>query len=85
MDLAQNEFAVRDQNNNAGEKYVEVQVVSSLFLVTQVVAYYNNYLQLLLNPLLPNISMYILHTLLYKLPKVLTRRICVIIKSFFSC
>ena len=39
MDLAQNEFAVRDQNNNAGEKYVEVQVVSSLFLVTQVVAY----------------------------------------------
>lgn len=43
MDLAQNEFAVRDQNNNAGEKYVEVQFVSFLFLVTQVVAYYNNY------------------------------------------
>ena len=85
MDLAQNEFAVRDQNNNAGEKYVEVQVVSSPFLVTQVVAYYNNYLQLLLNPLLPNISMYILHTLLCKLPNVLTRRICVTIKTLFSC
>ena len=25
-----------------------------------------------------------LHTVLYKLPKVLTRRICLIIKSFFS-
>ena len=28
------------------------------------------------NPLNPNISMYILHTVLYKFPKVLTRRIC---------
>ena len=34
--------------------------------------------------LLPKISMHILHTLLCTFPKVLTRRICVMIKSFFS-
>ena len=32
-----------------------------------------------LNPLQPNISMHILHTVLYTFPKVLTRRICLII------
>ena len=32
----------------------------------------------------PNISMHILHTVLYRFPKVLTRRICLTIKSFFS-
>ena len=32
----------------------------------------------------PNISMYILHTVLYTFSKVLTRRICLTIKSFFS-
>ena len=45
------------------------------------------------NPLHPNISMHILHTVLYIFPKVLTRRICLTIKSFsgwqsfplFSC
>ena len=45
------------------------------------------------NPLHPNISMHILHTVLYTFPKVLTRRICLTIKSFsgwqsfplFSC
>ena len=36
------------------------------------------------NPLHPNISMHILHTVLYIFPKVLTRRICLIIKSFSS-
>ena len=36
------------------------------------------------NPLHPNISMHILHTVLYTFPKVLTRRICLTIKSFFS-
>ena len=30
------------------------------------------------NPLHPNISMYILHTVLYTFPKVLTGRICLI-------
>ena len=35
------------------------------------------------NPLHPNISMHILHTVLYTSPKVLTRRICLRIKSFF--
>ena len=35
------------------------------------------------NPLHPNISMYILHTVLYTSPKVLTRRIYLRIKSFF--
>ena len=32
------------------------------------------------NPLHPNISMHILHTILYTFPKVLTRRICLPIK-----
>ena len=36
------------------------------------------------HPLNPNISMYILHTVLYTLLKVLTRRICITINSFFS-
>ena len=36
------------------------------------------------NPLHLNISMYILHTALYAIPKVLTRRICLTIKSFFN-
>ena len=38
----------------------------------------------IVNPLHPDISMYILHTVLYTLPKVLTRRICLAMKSFFS-
>ena len=37
-----------------------------------------------INPLHPNISMHILHTVLYTFLKVLTRRICLTIKSFFS-
>ena len=32
----------------------------------------------------PNINMHFLHTVLYTLPKVLTRRFCQTIKSFFS-
>ena len=32
----------------------------------------------------PNISMHILHTVLYTFPRVLTRRTCLTIKSFFS-
>ena len=36
------------------------------------------------NPLHPNISMYILHTVLHSFPKRLTRRICVTIKGCFS-
>ena len=35
------------------------------------------------NPLHPNISMHILHTVLFTSPKELTRRICLTIKSFF--
>ena len=47
------------------------------------------YMLLLLYPchfhhLHPNINMHILHTVLYTFPKVLTRRICLTIKSFFS-
>ena len=37
-----------------------------------------------INPLHPNINMHILHTVLYKCPKVLIRRICVTIYSFFG-
>ena len=36
-----------------------------------------------LNPLHANISMHILHTIINTFPKVLTRRICLLIKSFF--
>ena len=36
------------------------------------------------NPLHPNISMHILHTVLYTFPVVLTRRICLTIKGFLS-
>ena len=37
----------------------------------------------LFNPFHLNISMHILHTVLYTFPKVLTRRICLTVKSFF--
>ena len=37
-----------------------------------------------MNPFYPNISMNILHTVLYTFPKILTRRIYLTIKSFFS-
>ena len=37
-----------------------------------------------LNPLHPSISIHILHTVLYRVPEVLTRRICWTIKSLFS-
>ena len=36
------------------------------------------------NPLHPNISMHILHTVLCTFPKVLRRRICLTIRTFFS-
>ena len=36
------------------------------------------------NPVHPNINMHILHTALCTFPKVLTRRICLTIKMFFS-
>ena len=37
-----------------------------------------------INPLHPNFSMYILHTVLYTFPKVLTRRIWLTIRSFLG-
>ena len=40
-------------------------------------------LNLKLNSLKPDISMHILHTVLYMFPKVLKRRICRTINSFF--
>ena len=40
---------------------------------------------LILNPLNPNISMQILHTVPYTCPKVLTRRMFLISNRFFSC
>ena len=52
-------------------------------------AFYHVYCQfaqiwkLQMNPKHPNISMDILHTVPYTVPKVLTRRICLTIKSFF--
>ena len=41
-------------------------------------------LDLCLKPLNPDISMHILDTVLYTFPKILTRRICAAIQSFFS-
>ena len=41
------------------------------------------FLGIYLTPLHPNISMHILHTVLYMFLKVLTRRICLTIKSLF--
>ena len=38
---------------------------------------------LTLSPLHPNISIYILHTVLYTFLKVLARRICLAINNFF--
>ena len=38
-----------------------------------------------LNPLHPNMSKVILHTVPHTFPKVLTRRICVTINRFFCC
>ena len=40
---------------------------------------------ILVNPLHPNISIHFLHTVLYTFPMILTKRICLTIKSFFSC
>ena len=40
-------------------------------------------LNVTVDPLHPNIIMHILHTVLYTFPEVLTRRICLLIKSFF--
>ena len=41
--------------------------------------------QEILNPFHPNISMHILHTVNRAFLKVLTRRICLTIKTFFFC
>ena len=38
----------------------------------------------MLNPSLPDINMHVLNNVLYKFPEVLIRRICLIIKNFFS-
>ena len=45
---------------------------------------FNSLYPLEIDPLHPNISVHILHTVLCTFPKVLTRRICLTIKSFFS-
>ena len=46
---------------------------------------YHNYVnEFHINTLHPNISLHILHTVLYTFPKELTRRICLLIKSFIS-
>ena len=53
--------------------------LSYFVIVCELLRHQKNYI----NPLHPH-SMYILHTVLSKLPEVLTRRICLTIKSFFS-
>ena len=44
---------------------------------------YRTSLSVLVNSLHPSICMYLLHTFFYTFPKEVTRRICLIIKSFF--
>ena len=51
---------------------------------TQAQAAQVGFFSYLFNPLHPNISRHILHTVLYALPRILTRRICEIIKSFID-
>ena len=53
----------------------------TLRLITQL---FLNYVFPYINPLHPNISMHILHTVLYTFPEALTRRICLKICSLKS-
>ena len=59
-----------------------------LALATQAYLLVNKTLNLIFNNFIdhlhPNINMHILHTVLYKFPRLLTRRICLTIKSFFT-
>ena len=45
---------------------------------------YSGMIDVQFNPLHPNMSMHILHTVLYMFPNLQTRRTCLTIKSFFS-
>ena len=54
------------------------------FSYTSINLYAVSFILKFFTPSHPNISMHILHTVLYTFPKVLTRRICPSIKSFFS-
>ena len=71
--------------NSAG---LPVPLFYSCYILKSSVIYYWTRLtatwNLFVNPLHPNISMHILHTVLYTFPKRLTRRICFTINSCFS-
>ena len=58
--------------------------VDKIYILTHALCFYLCFSCNILNPLHPNISMHILHTILYIFPLVQTGRICLTIKSFFS-
>ena len=63
---------------------IKIVKVNKLYLNSLLVSIEQSVYNFFLNPLLPNISMHILHTVLYTFPEALTRRICIKIKSFIS-
>ena len=71
-------------NFSGSETHFKVVVVSSNFNDKPLIQVGNHFDSVVVfNPLYPNISMHILHTVLYTFPKVLVRRICITIKWFF--
>ena len=59
-------------------------LIKKLFIPWRWLASGCHVLQSLFHPLHPNASLHMLHTLLQTFPKVLIKRICLTIKSFFS-
>ena len=71
-------------NFSGSETHFKVVVVSSNFNDKPLIQVGNHFDSVVVfNPLYPNISMHILHTVLYTFPNVLVRRICITIKWFF--
>ena len=66
----------REMLESACTFLISVISQSCIFLVFTLLLY-------LLSPFIPNIGMHILPTVLYTFLKVLTRRLCLLIKSFF--
>ena len=60
-------------------------IIGSLYFSWQLGCLHGRHSSSMGNPLHPNISMHILHTVFYIFPEVLTRRICFPIKRFLPC
>ena len=61
-----------------------MQFLNTTHLISMFIFAIETFMVISLNPLHPNIRLYILHTVLYTFPKKLTGRICLTIKNFFS-